>query len=159
MGSLSDDERVTFESLLNSDPATQKLVAEISDDWSSLALLSSSSKPDSDLRSRTLMLVEEPSDLSPFIESKELDTLRENFSKPSNRYLGGDGTVDTNEIKNSDHKDCISRTYEQLLGILPLVNGESLLPSAIFLLCKISPLKVSPSRINSVNGRPSLSHR
>jgi hypothetical protein len=125
MGSLSDDERVSFESLLNSDPATQKLVAEISDDWSSLALLSNATKPDSDLRSRTLMLVEEPSDLSPFIESKELDTLRENYSKPSNRYLGGDGTVDTNEIKNSDHKDCIFRTYEQLLGILPLVNGES----------------------------------
>ena len=94
-------------------------------DRSSLALLSKASSPDSDLRSRTLMLVEEPTDLSPFIESKALDTLRENYSKPSNRYLGGDGTVDTSEIKSSVHKDGIFRTYEQLLGILPLVNGES----------------------------------
>ena len=97
---------------------------------------------------------EEPSDLSPFIESKELDTLRENYSKPSNRYLRRDGTVDTNEIKNSDHKDCIFRTYEQLLGILPLVNGES---SAAFgdfsALQNFASQSSPPSRTNSVNGR------
>ena len=125
MGSLSDEERISFESLLSSDSAIQKLVSQISDDWASLALLSKPTVPDTDLRSRTLMLSEEPCDLSRFIESEDLETLRENYSKPSNRYLGGDGTVDTTEIKNSVHKDGIYRIYEQLLGILPLVDGQS----------------------------------
>lgn len=125
MGSLSEDEKISFEKLLATDSSTQELVAEISDDWSSLALLSNPSTPDSDLRSRTLMLVEEPVDLSQFIESKTVQALRENYSKPSTRYLGGDGTVDSSEIKDGTEKDIIFRTYEHLLGILPLVNGQS----------------------------------
>ena len=125
MGFLSDDEKASFEVLLASDTATQKMVAEISDDWSTLALLSNPSAPDSDLRSRTLMLVEEPTDLSQFIESKAIAKLRENYSKPNARYLGGEGTVDISEIRDGNDKDVILRTYEQLLGILPLVNGES----------------------------------
>ena len=64
------------------------------------------------------MLVEEPSDLSPFIESKELDTLHQRYSKPSNRYLGGDGTVDTNEIKNSDHEVVFSTMNNFLVSFL-----------------------------------------
>ena len=87
MGFLSDDEKASFEVLLASDTATQKMVAEISDDWSTLALLSNPSAPDSDLRSRTLMLVEEPTDLSQFIESKAIAKLRENYSKPNARIL------------------------------------------------------------------------
>ncbi len=125
MGSLSDDERSTFEELLASDESTKQLVAQLSDDWSSLALLSKPSALDDDLRSRTLMLLNEPPDLTEFIESEPIENLRENYSKPNARYLGGDGTVDTSEIKNVSHKDAICRTYEHLLGILPLVNGES----------------------------------
>lgn len=125
MGSLSEEERISYEALLATDESTQQLVAEVSDDWSSLALLSKPSTPDSDLRSRTLMLVEEPSDLSQFIESETIERLRANYSKPSSRYLGGDGTVDTSEIQNWSHKDSIFRTYDYLLDLLPLVNGES----------------------------------
>ena len=57
MGSLNNDEKSSFEALLETDESTKQLVAEISDDWSSLALLAKPSTPDSDLRSRTLMLL------------------------------------------------------------------------------------------------------
>lgn len=124
-GSLSDDERLAYESLLATDESTRQLVAEVSDDWSSLALLSKPSAPDPDMRSRTLMLVQEPPDLTPFLESDGIDRLRDNYSKPGNRYLGGDGTVDISEIRNVTQKDGLLRTYEHLLGILPLVSGES----------------------------------
>ena len=125
MGSLNNDEKSSFEALLETDESTKQLVAEISDDWSSLALLAKPFTPDSDLRSRTLMLLQKPADLSPFLESEGIDRLKDNYRKPSNRYLGGDGTVDTSEIKDVSQKDGLLRTYEHLLGILPLVNGES----------------------------------
>lgn len=125
MGSLSDDERISYEALLATDESTRQLVAEVSDDWSSLALLSKPSAPDPDMRARTLMLVQEPPDLTPFLESDGIDRLRDNYSKPGNRYLGGDGTVDISEIRNVTQKDGLLRTYEHLLGILPLVSGES----------------------------------
>jgi hypothetical protein len=125
MGSLSEEERTAYEALLATDEPTQKLVSKISDDWSSLALLSKQVPPDSDLRARTLMLTQEPADLSSFLESDGIDLLRENYTQPSKRYLGGDGTVESNEIKNVSQKDGLFRTYEYLLGILPLVSGES----------------------------------
>ena len=125
MGSLNNEEKASFEALLETDESTKQLVAEISDDWSSLALLAKPSAPASDLRSRTLMLVQEPADLSPFLESEGIDRLKDTYRKPSNRYLGGEGTVDTSEIKDVSQKDGLFRTYEHLLGILPLVNGES----------------------------------
>ena len=125
MGSLSEEERTAYEALLATDEPTKKLVSKISDDWSSLALLSKQVPPDSDLRARTLMLTQEPADLSSFLESDGIDLLRENYTQPSKRYLGGDGTVESNEIKNVSQKDGLFRTYEYLLGILPLVSGES----------------------------------
>jgi hypothetical protein len=124
-GSMPDRERAAYESLLESDESTRQLVSEVSDDWSSLALLSRPTPPDSDLRSRTLMLTQESADLSSFLESNGIDRLRENYTQPSKRYLGGDGTVESNEIKNVSQKDGLFKTYEYLLGILPLVSGES----------------------------------
>jgi hypothetical protein len=128
MGSLSEDEMVSYESLIETDKATRDLVSEISDDWSSLALLSKPASLDPEMRARTLMTVQPPPDLSMFLETDEVDRLRENYSKPSTRYLGGDGTVDCSEVKDVTLKDGLLRTYEHLLGILPLVSGDS--PSA-----------------------------
>ena len=125
MGSLSEEERTAYEALLVTDEPTQKLVSEISDDWSSLALLPKPVPPDSDLRRRTLLLTQEPEDLSRFLESPELNRLRDNYSKPGQRYLGGEGTVDLGEIKNNTIKDSLQRTYEYLLNVLPMVRGDS----------------------------------
>ena len=122
---MPGSERAAYESLLESDESTRQLVSEISDDWSSLALLSRPTRPDSDLRRRTLLLTQEPEDLSRFLESPELNRLRDNYSKPGQRYLGGEGTVDLGEIKNMAIKDSLLRTYEHLLDILPMVRGDS----------------------------------
>jgi len=124
-GSMPEEDRLTYESKLESDESTRLLVSEVSDDWSSLALLSSPSSPDSDLRKRTLLLTQEPEDLSPLLESPELARLRENYSKPSQRYTGGEATVDLSDVKNTEAKDIISRVYENLLSILPMVSGDS----------------------------------
>ena len=105
MGSLSEDEKVSYESLLETDKATRELVSEISDDWSSLALLSKPASLDPEMRARTLMTVHPPPDLSIFLKTDEVDRLRENYSKPSTRYLGGDGTVDSSEVKDVTLKD------------------------------------------------------
>ena len=124
-GSLSSEERVAFESNLANNESTRNLLAELSDDWSSLALLSRPSSPDPDLRSRTLMLTQEPPDLDPFLGCDGVERLRQNYSKPTDRYLGGDGTVGTSEVKDITLKDGIFRTYEHLLSLLPLVSGDS----------------------------------
>ena len=124
-GSLSSEERVTFEYELKNSESTRNLLADLNDDWSSLALLSQPSSPDPDLRSRTLMLTQDPPDLEPFLGSDGVERLRQNYSKPASRYLGGDGTVGTSEVKDISLKDGIFRTYEHLLRLLPLVSGES----------------------------------
>jgi len=85
---MPEEDRLTYESKLQTDESIRLLVSAVSDDWSSLALLSSPSSPDSDLRNRTLLLTQEPEDLSPLIESPELARLRENYSKPIQRYTG-----------------------------------------------------------------------
>ena len=123
--SLSSEDRVAFESNLENNDATRSLLAELSDDWSSLALLSRQSSPDPDLRTRTLMLTQEPPDLDPFLGCDGVERLRQNYSKPTDRYLGGDGTVGTSEVKDISFKDGIFRTYEHLLSLLPLVRGDS----------------------------------
>ena len=125
LGSLSKDEKISFEAKLACDESTRRLVAETSDDWSSLALLAKPTPPDSDLRSRTLMVTQKPTDLSNFLQSEGIDRLRQNYFKPDKRYLGGDGSVDTSEIRNVSLKDGLFRTYEHLLALLPLVGGES----------------------------------
>jgi hypothetical protein len=124
-GSMPVSERAAYESLLESDESARQFVSEVSDDWSSLALLSRPTPPDSDLRRRTLLLAKEPEDLSRFLESPELNRLRDNYSKPGQRYLGGEGSVDLAEIKNIAIKDSLLRTYEHLLDILPMVRGDS----------------------------------
>ena len=124
-GSLSSEDRDAFESNLVNNESTRKLVAELSDDWSTLALLSRPSSPDPDLRSRTLLLTQEPPDLDPFLGCDGVERLRQNYSKPTERYLGGDGTVGTSEVKDISLKDGIFRTYEHLLSLLPLVSGDS----------------------------------
>ena len=78
-GSLSSEERVAFESKLENNESTRNLLAELSDDWSSLALLSRPSSPDPDLRSRTLMLTQEPPDLDPFLGCDGVERLRQNY--------------------------------------------------------------------------------
>jgi hypothetical protein len=124
-GSMPEDDRLLYESKLESDEPTRLLVSEVSDDWSSLALLSNPSSPDPDLRNRTLLLTQEPEDLSPILECPELARLRDNYSKPTQRYTGGDATVDLSDVRDSKAKDTISMAYENLLSILPMVSGDS----------------------------------
>jgi hypothetical protein len=71
------------------------------------------------------MLTQEPPDLDPFLGCDGVERLRQNYSKPTDRYLGGDGTVGTSEVKDITLKDGIFRTYEHLLSLLPLVSGDS----------------------------------
>ena len=83
------------------------------------------------------MLTQEPPDLDPFLGCDGVERLRQNYSKPAERYLGGDGTVGTSEVKDISLKDGIFRTYEHLLSLLPLVSGEPhRQPLEIFLICK-----------------------
>ena len=124
-GSMPTGEKTRFEEILESSQSARDFVAEISDDWSSLALLSKQQKPDHDLRRRTLLLSQEPSDLTEFLESPELDSLRANYSTTKHRYQGGDGLVDSSDVKDVKTKDAIFRSYENLLQLLPMVSGDS----------------------------------
>ena len=71
------------------------------------------------------MLTQDPPDLEPFLGSDRVERLRQNYSRSARRYLGGDGTVGTSEVKDLSLKDGIFRTYEHLLKLLPLVSGDS----------------------------------
>jgi hypothetical protein len=124
-GSMPDEQLFAYELKLKSDDSARLLVEQLTDDWSSLALLSRPSHPDSDLRKRTLLLTQKQEDLSPLLESPELARLRDNYSSPSQRYSGGNATVDLGDINDTKAKDIISRAYENLLSILPMVSGDS----------------------------------
>jgi len=144
-GSLSAEETSQFESLLESDASAKEFVARISDDWSSLALLAKQHPLGNDLRQRTLLLTQEPSDLTEFLECPELNQLRSNYSPFQDRYQGGDCLADTNDIGNTKTKDILFRSYENLLQLLPLVTGNS--PAAFgdfSSLCKLADRYFSP---------------
>jgi hypothetical protein len=64
-------------------------------------------------------------DFDPFLSTKDISRLRDNFCSSQNRYQGGDASVDINDIKEGTIKDEVLTSYDHLISLLPMISGNS----------------------------------
>ncbi len=150
LGVLPKEESLLFEALLDDSDDARQCLTLAQEDCLNLA---HSSKPVSlgiEVRHRILENCQPSPDFDPFLASDSIETLRKNFCKPNNRYVGGGGSVHLDGIGNSRVEDEINQLYENLVTITPLVAGDSLAATGQMSNLK-SALKKMPSFTSSID--------
>ena len=125
LGVLPKEESLLFEARLENDEDARKFLVEAQEDCANLSLTASPSSLGSEVRSRVMEYTEPKMDFNPFLDSTDINTLRDNFSTQQNRYQGGQASVDLSDIKEGGIKDEVLFKYEHLIKLLPLISGDS----------------------------------
>ena len=125
LGVLPKEESLLFEARLENDEDARKFLVEAQEDCANLSLTASPSSLGSEVRSRVMEYTEPKMDFDPFLDSNDINTLRDNFSTQQNRYQGGQASVDLSDIKEGGIKDEVLFKYEHLIKLLPLISGDS----------------------------------
>jgi hypothetical protein len=125
LGTLPKEESILFEAMLEKDEQARKLLIEAQDDCANLSLTAPRSDTGDDLRSRVMESCQPKKDLNPFLATAEINRLRENYTTPDKRYLGGGASADMADIGERKIQDDLFRVYESLIELFPLVSGGS----------------------------------
>ena len=125
LGTLPKDDAILFEALLEKDEDARRHLIEAQEDFANLSMLAPLSDAGDNLRSRVLESCQPKKDFNPFLDSDEINRLRENYSAPEIRYTGGGGSVDLSGAGESKTQDNLFRAYESLIDLFPLVSGDS----------------------------------
>lgn len=134
LGVLPKEDSLLFEALLDHDDDAKKSLVEAQDECAKLSLISESATLGNEVRARVMEYTEPRLNLDPILESKEIETLRDNFTSFTTRYQGGGGSVDLSDVSSSFLRDDIKRNYESLIELSPLVAGDSKAASGDFTL-------------------------
>lgn len=125
LGTLPKEEAILFEALLEKDEQARKCLIEAQEDCANLSLSVPHSDAGVDLRLRVMESCQPKKDFNPFLETDEINRLRDNYSTPSERYLGGGASVDLGDIGGQKLQDDLFQVYESLINLFPLVSGDS----------------------------------
>ena len=125
LGTLPKDDAILFEALLEKDEDARMHLIEAQEDFANLSMLAPLSDAGENLRSRVLESCQPKKDFNPFLDSDEINRLRDNYSTPDVRYTGGGGSVDLSDVGESKTQDNLFRAYESLIDLFPLVSGDS----------------------------------
>ena len=132
LGVLPKEDSLLFEALLDHDDDAKKSLVEAQDECAKLSLISESATLGNEVRARVMEYTKPRLNLDPILESKEIETLRDNFTSFTTRYKGGGGSVDLSDISSTFLRDDIKRNYESLIELFPLVAGDSKAASGDF---------------------------
>ena len=125
LGILPKEEALLFEALVEEDDDAQKHLTDAQDGFAKLSLTAPPSQLGAELRQRVLEQAQPLRDLNPFLESRDICTLRDNFTAFDHRYSGGGVTADISDLSNKSVTSNIEKNYESLIHLLPLVSGDS----------------------------------
>ena len=125
LGVLPKEDSLLFEALLEHDDEAKTSLVTAQEDCANLSLIAEPASLGNEVRSRVMEYTKPRINLDPILESREIETLRENFSAFSHRYQGGGGSVDLNDLGSIALRDDIRRNYESLIELFPLVAGDS----------------------------------
>jgi hypothetical protein len=125
LGTLPKEDAILFDALLGKDEQARKYLIEAQDDCANLSLTAPRSDTGDDLRSRVMESCQPKKDFDPFLETAKINRLRENYTTPGKRYLGGGASVDMTDIGERKIQDDLFRVYESLIDLFPLVSGDS----------------------------------
>ena len=126
LGELSPEEMKFFDQLVRKNPEARSAFRIASEDLSFLGQTVQPAMPNLDLKSRIL-------DLCPPRESQNQPSLTNRLTEIigntpvdlSDRYDGGGGQVELNDIHSAEHRDFLLRTYETYIQLWPHVSGAS----------------------------------
>ncbi len=125
LGTLPKDDAILFEALLEKDEDARRYLIEAQEDFANMSMLAPFSDAGENLRSRVLESCQPKKDFNPFLDTDEINRLRDNYSAPDVRYTGGGGSVDLSDVGESKTQDNLFRAYESLIELFPLVSGDS----------------------------------
>jgi hypothetical protein len=125
LGTLHKEDAILFEALLEQDENARNCLIEAQEDCANLSLAVPSSDAGENLRSRVLESCQPKKDFNPFLDTTVINRLRDNYTTPDKRYLGGGASVDLNDVGETKIQDDLFRAYESLIDLCPLVSGDS----------------------------------
>ena len=129
LGTLPKEDAILFEALLEKDEQARKCLIEAQEDCANLSLSVPHSDAGDDLRTRVMESCQPKKDFNPFLETDEINRLRDNYTTPSQRYLGGGASVDMGDVGEQKLQDDLFHVYESLIELFPLVSGDSVAAS------------------------------
>jgi hypothetical protein len=132
LGTLPKEDAILFEALLEKDEDARKCLIEAQEDCANLSLSVPHSDAGDDLRSRVMESCQPKKDFNPFLETEEINRLRDNYTTPGKRYLGGGASVDMGDVGEQKIQDDLFQVYESLIELFPLVSGDSTAASGDF---------------------------
>ena len=125
LGVLPKEESLLFEALLEENEEARISLTHAQEDCARLALSPKPKLLSSEVKQRILENCQPNLNFDPFLNSDSIQTLRKNFSCPSDRYQGGGGSVKLNGLHSSFFKDHLYELYQNLKDLTPLVAGNS----------------------------------
>ena len=125
LGILPKEDAILFEARIEEDEVAQQLLTNAQDGFAKLSLTAPPSQLGKELRERVLAHTHPAMDLDPFLESRDISFLRENFKAFDSRYSGGGVSADISDLKNKDVTGNLEDGYQSLVKLLPLLAGDS----------------------------------
>jgi hypothetical protein len=125
LGVLPKEESLLFEAMLEDNDDAMHSLSEAQEDCARIALSAQPKTLGNEIKQRILENCQPSLNFDPFLASKPIQNLRNTFSRSTNRYNGGGGSVTLRSINDARLQDEINCLYNDLITLTPLVAGDS----------------------------------
>jgi hypothetical protein len=125
LGVLPKEESLLFEAMLEDNDDAMHSLSEAQEDCARIALSAQPKTLGNEIKQRILENCQPSLNFDPFLASKPIQNLRNTFSRSTNRYNGGGGSVTLRGINDARLQDEINCLYNDLITLTPLVAGDS----------------------------------
>lgn len=125
LGVLPKEESLLFEAMLEDNDDAMHSLSEAQEDCARIALSAQPKTLGNEIKQRILENCQPSLNFDPFLASKPIQNLRNTFSRSTNRYNGGGGSVTLRSINDAKLQDEINCLYNDLITLTPLVAGDS----------------------------------
>ena len=125
LGVLPKEESLLFEAMLEDNDEAMHSLSEAQEDCARIALSAQPKTLGIEIKQRILENCQPSLNFDPFLASKPIQNLRNAFSRTTDRYNGGGGSVTLRSINDPRLQDEINCLYDDLITLIPLVAGDS----------------------------------
>lgn len=125
LGVLPKEESLLFEAMLEDNDEAMHSLSEAQEDCARIALSAQPKTLGIEIKQRILENCQPSLNFDPFLASKPIQNLRNAFSRTTDRYNGGGGSVTLRSINDPRLQDEINCLYDDLITLTPLVAGDS----------------------------------
>lgn len=125
LGVLPKEESLLFEAMLEDSDDAMHSLTEAQEDCARIALSAQPKTLGNEVKQRILENCQPNLNFDPFLAAKPIQNLRNTFTRTTDRYNGGGGSVTLRNINDARLQDEINCLYDDLITLTPLVAGDS----------------------------------